>query len=271
MIRQVLVACLSYAGQALLILLLLVAIGFVSLPLIALIWASIRDQAWAIPLDERVMQAILLTFRTSAYSMSLIILLGTPLAYALARWRFWGRRLLNVLVELPIVLPPAVAGLGLLMAFGRRGMLGATLYSQFDIRITFTQTAVILAQTFVAMPFYVRAAHIGFEGVDKEVESAALVDGANAFWRFVFITFPLSRRALLTGLLMSWARALGEFGATILFAGSLPGRTQTMTLLIYNIFEQNITSAIWTGLILIGIAAIVILITQFLGHNQDKD
>ena len=261
-------ACLGYVGHALFILLVAGASAFISLPVVALIWRSIHSQAWNIPLDERVIQAILLTFKTTAYSMVLILLLGTPLAYALARWKFTGKRLINVLVELPVVLPPAVAGLGLLIALGRRGLLGPTLEA-YGIRLAFTQSAVILAQTFVAMPFYVRAAQIGFQNVDPEIESAALVDGANAFWRFMFVTFPLSRRALLAGLLMSWARALGEFGATILFAGSLPGRTQTMTLLIYNIFEQNITAAVWTALLLIAIAAIIITLTQFLGKTSD--
>jgi molybdate transport system permease protein len=265
--RKVLMACLGYLGQALFILLVLGAIAFISLPVLGLIWRSIASQAWTIPLDERVGQSILLTFKTTAYSMLLILLFGTPLAYALGRRNFPGRRLINVLIELPIVLPPAVAGLGLLMAFGRRGMLGPTL-EDVGLRIAFTQIAVILAQTFVAMPFYIRAAQLGFQNVDPEVESAALVDGADAFQRFVFVTFPLSRRALLSGLLMSWARALGEFGATILFAGSLPGRTQTMTLLIYNIFEQNISAAVWTALLLIAIAVVVIIVVQILERSS---
>jgi len=262
-------ACLRYLGQVLFIFLVVAAAIFISLPAVALIWRSLLDHAWNIPLDERVIQAISLTFKTTAYSMILVVLMGTPLAYVLARWKFTGKRLLNILVELPIVLPPAVAGLGLLIALGRRGMVGSSLDEFFGIRFAFTQTAVIIAQTFVAMPFYVRPAQIGFQNVDPEVESAALVDGANAFWRFVFVTFPLSRRALLSGLLMGWARALGEFGATILFAGSLPGRTQTMTLLIYNIFEQNITAAVWTALLLVAIAAVIIAMTQFLGRTSD--
>lgn len=245
------------------------AIGLISLPIVALVWRSIESQAWTIPLDERVGQAIFLTLKTTGYSMALIVILGTPLAYALAHWKFWGKRWVNVLVELPIVLPPAVAGLGLLMAFGRRGMLGPILWSEFGIRLPFTQEAVILAQTFVAMPFYVRSAQLGFQNVDPEVENAALVDGANALSRFVFVTFPLARRAMLMGALMGWARALGEFGATILFAGSLPGRTQTMTLLIYNIFEQNISAAVWTALLLILIAGLVIVITQWLDRTTD--
>lgn len=257
-------ACLSYMGQALFMLLLLAAIAFIGLPMVALLWRSWQDHAWKNTFDERLIHALLLTFETTAYSLIIIILLGTPLAYILARWQFWGKRLINVMVELPIVMPPAVAGLGLLMAFGRRGMVGTVLYDEFGLRLAFTQEAVVLAQTFVAMPFYTRSAQLGFSGVDTEIENAALVDGASPFWRFVFVTLPLSWRAVLAGLLMSWARAIGEFGATILFAGSVSGRTQTMTLLIYNIFEQDIGAAVWTALLLIVLAALIILVTQLL-------
>jgi molybdate transport system permease protein len=120
------------------------------------------------------------------------------------------------------------------------------------------------------MPFYIRAAQIGFHSVDREIEQAALVDGATSFTRFLYVTLPLSRRALISGALISWARALGEFGATIFFAGSLPGRTQTMTLLIYNIFERDINAAIWTSLLLIGIAALVVGITRLLMSEEQR-
>ncbi len=165
------------------------------------------------------------------------------------------------------MLPPAVAGLALLITFGRRGPFGPVL-RDLDIQIVFTSKAVILAQMFVAMPFYVRSAQTGFRGVDREVEEAALVDGANPWWRFVYVTLPLSSRALLSGALLSWARALGEFGATILFAGSLPGRTQTMPLLVYNTFERNINAAIWTALILVGLAAAAQVITMLLAGDE---
>jgi molybdate transport system permease protein len=242
---------------------------FLALPIVALLWRSLSAGLWQDGLGEPLWQALRLTLQTTAYSMGLVLLFGTPLAYALAHGRFWGRRGLNLLVELPIVMPPAVAGLGLLLAFGRRGLVGSYLFEWFEVRIAFTQVAVILAQTFVAMPFYVRSAQLGFASVDAEIESAALVDGASPVGRFLYVTFPLARRALLAGLLMSWARALGEFGATILFAGSLPGRTQTMTLLIYTIFEQDIQAATWAALWLIGLAAVVIVLTQWLVKASD--
>jgi molybdate transport system permease protein len=248
-------------SRGLVILLASGAVLLVALPLGALGWRSYHEQAWERVSEESVQQAARLSFTTSAISLLLIVLLGTPLAYILARWSFPGRRLLNIAVLLPIVLPPAVAGLALLITFGRRGLLGPLL-QDWDIRIVFTRTAVILAQTFVAMPFYIRAAQTGFRGVDRDVEEAALVDGANDWTRFVYVTVPLASRSLLSGLLLSWARALGEFGATILFAGSLPGRTQTMPLLVYTTFERDINAAIWTALLLVGLAALVLVITQ---------
>jgi molybdate transport system permease protein len=243
---------------------------FISLPIVALLWRSVREQAWTLPLDGRVPSAIEFSFKTTTISIFFILLFGTPLAYALARWHFPGKFLISVLVDLPIVLPPAVAGLGLLVAFGRQGLLGPVLYDLFGVRLVFTQAAVVIAQMFVALPFYIRAAQIGFQGVDSEIENAALVDGANAFWRFIYITLPLSRRALLNGGLIAWARALGEFGATIFFAGNLLGRPQTMTLLIYNIFESDVDAAIWTSLILIVVATLVVAFTRLLVREENS-
>jgi molybdate transport system permease protein len=262
----------SWAGFSLFLALATIATLLLSLPVVALVWRSFQDKAWAVELDPRVWQAISLSFRTTFVSIIIIVVVGTPLAYILARWQFRGKRIINALVELPIVMPPAVAGLGLLMAFGRRGLFGKFLFEELGIRLVFSPAAVVMAQTFVAMPFFLRAAQLGFQQVDREIENAALVDGANAVTCFLYVTYPLARRSLLAGLLMSWARALGEFGATILFAGSLPGRTQTMTLLIYSMFEQNISAAIWTGLLLIGVAVVVIVITQFLVNpSRDTD
>lgn len=258
---------LGFSGLALLFVL---AILLIALPLGSLIYRVYQEQAWQAGADPLLPQAISLTFQTTAVSLVLILLLGTPLAYVLSRGHFWGRRLLNVLVELPIVLPPAVAGFALLVTFGRRGLLGPTLMDM-GIRLTFTRYAVILAQTFVAMPFYIRSAQVGFNHVDREIEAAALVDGASRWRRFWLVTLPLSSRALLTGALMSWARALGEFGATILFAGSAPGRTQTMTLLVYKTYQQNIPAALWTALILIGIAASVLFVVQLLSREDRQD
>jgi molybdate transport system permease protein len=250
-------------GSLLVILFAATALAFLTLPIVALLLRSIQNRAWEGILDASIPNAISLSFVTTLCTVLLTAIFGTPLAFIFARWHFPGRGLFNVLVELPIVLPPAVAGLALLIAFGRRGLLGPVL-TEFGISLPFTIYAVIMAQAFVAAPFYIRAAQIGFQGVSHEIEEAARVDGAGGITLFLFITLPLSARALSAGLVLCWARALGEFGATILFAGSLQGRTQTMPLLIYNVIERDINAAIWTGLILIGLALAALLLSQWL-------
>ncbi|GAB4519369.1 MAG: ABC transporter permease [Anaerolineae bacterium] len=245
-----------------------IALSFLSLPILVLGLRVIETRAWADLEGQVVPAAIQLSFVTTLATLVLALTFGTPLAYVLARWRFPARRVLNVLVELPIVLPPAVAGLGLLLAFGRRGTFGPLLTS-LDITLPFTTVAVVLAQTFVAAPFYVRAAQIGFQGVPREIEDAARVDGADGTALFFLITMPLAGRALAAGMVLCWARALGEFGATILFAGSLQGRTQTMPLLIYNILERDIDAAVTTGVLLVILALAALLLSQWLNRTED--
>lgn len=249
-------------GDGLLILLSLPALLLLGLPLLVLAGRGIAGRGWERLPEAVVLDAILLSLVTSALTIALTVIFGTPLAYLLARRQFRGRQLLNTLVELPIVLPPAVAGLALLLAFGRRGAFGPAL-ATVGISIPFTAAAVVIAQTFVAAPFYIRSATVGFRGVPREIEDAARVDGADGWTLFRFITAPMAGRALVAGLILSWARALGEFGATIMFAGSLQGRTQTMPLLVYNIFERNIDAAIWTGLLLVGVALAALLLSHW--------
>jgi molybdate transport system permease protein len=256
-------------GSAVVTLLGLIAFLFLVLPIAALILRSIQNQAWAAVPDSVIPDAIWLSLSSTALCVLLTLLFGTPLAYILARRQIPFKRLINVFVELPIVLPPAVAGLALLLTFGRRGLFGPVL-SEFGISIPFTFFAVVLAQTFVAAPFYIRSAQVGFQGVSWEIEAAAKVDGAGGLQVFWLITLPLARNALATGLILCWARALGEFGATILFAGSLQGRTQTMPLLIYNVIERDINAAIWTGLILITLALAALVISQWLSHSAEE-
>lgn len=248
------------------------AIGllFLVLPIIALLIRALATGAWTTALDDGVADAIWLSFITTLLTLLLTVIFGTPLAYVLARWRFRFRRLLSVLVELPIVLPPAVAGLALLVTFGRRGLLGPLL-GEIGVTLPFTTAAVVMAQAFVAAPFYIRAAQIGFNNVPKEIEDAARVDGAGGPALFWYVTLPLTGRALTAGLALCWARALGEFGATILFAGSLQGRTQTMPLLIYNVIERDINASIWTGLILVGLALAALLFAGWLSRRQPAD
>lgn len=246
------------------------ALLFLTLPIVALLWRAVTEQGWASLGDAVVVDAILLSFASTAVALLLTITFGLPLAYVFARWRFPLRRFLNVLIELPIVLPPAVAGLGLLLLFGRRGLLGPAL-GEIGVSLPFTFWAVVLAQTFVSAPFFIRSAQVGLSGVPREVEDAARVDGADGWVLFRTITLPLARRALASGAILSWARALGEFGATILFAGSLQGRTQTMPLLIYNILERDINAAIWTGLLLVALALTALLVSGLLARGEVGD
>jgi len=210
-----------------------------ALPLLALAWRAVAGgqgltaEGWA-----ALRQAMGLSLLTSTVSIVLIVVTGTPLAYALARWRFRGRALLDVLVDLPIVLPPSVAGIALLLAFGRFGLVGRW-FDAFGVTIGFTTAAVVLAQAFVAAPFYVRAAAGAFSRVDRDLEEIAADLGAPPARVLRTVTMPLALPGLLAGLVLAWARALGEFGATIMFAGNFPGVTRTMPLAIYSAYGSG--------------------------------
>ena len=257
-------------GTSLLITVSLLMWVFLFLPIVALIWRAVAAQSWQnLPETGIIFSATWLSLKTTFASIIIMILCGTPLAYALARWQFRGRRLARVITELPIVLPPAVAGLALLLALGRRGLLGGLLL-EYDISIPFTTLAVIIAQTFVASPYYIRAAQVGFADVSNDLEDAARVDGATEWSVFWYITLPIAFRALSAGLVLAWARAMGEFGATALFAGSRQDETQTMTLLVYDVFQSDLDAAIWTGLLLIAVALITLLLSQWLARTDDE-
>jgi len=243
---------------------------FLALPLLALLFYSPPAELRANLARPEVQQAISLSLRTSTLATLAAVLLGLPVAYLLARREFRGRMLLDNLIDLPIVLPPAVAGLALLLVFGRRGWLGAPL-DDLGLRVTFTQTAVVIAQTFIAVSLFVRAATIGFAAVEPELEDAAAIDGAGpgqVFWR---ISLPLARRGVLSGVALAWARALGEFGATIIFAGNFPGRTQTMPLAIYLGFELELGVAVVLSVILIGCSFVVLLLIKLILGRGDSD
>lgn len=241
---------------------------FLLLPLLALIFYSSPAELVANFRLPQVRQALSLSLRTSTWATLAAVVLGMPVAYLLARRQFPGRVLLDNLIDLPIVLPPAVAGLSLLLVFGRRGLLGAPL-NELGVRITFTELAVIIAQTFIAVSLFVRAASIGFSAVEPELEDAAAIDGANPWQIFRRVTLPISRRAVLSGAAMAWARALGEFGATIIFAGNFPGRTQTMPLAIYLGFELNLDVAVTLSIILVVFSFLVLLLVKLvLGRGE---
>jgi molybdate transport system permease protein len=234
---------------------------FLLLPLLALVLRIAPAQILANLLNTEVAQAIWLSIVTTLLTLLTTIVAGTPVADLLARRHFRGRALLDTLIDLPMVLPPSVAGIALLVAFGRRGLLGQYL-SSVGLEIAFTQTAVVLAQAFVAAPFYIKAAMAGFAGVDRELEQAAALDGANGLGVFRYVTLPLARTSLLAGAVMTWARALGEFGATIIFAGNFPGRTQTMPLAIYIGFELELNVALTLAVILLGTSFAVLFLVK---------
>ncbi|NNJ10195.1 molybdate ABC transporter permease subunit [Chloroflexales bacterium ZM16-3] len=236
-------------------------LAFLLLPILAMITRVDPAALMANITSPEVGQAIGLSITTTACSTALGLVLGTPLAYLLARRHFRGRSLLDTLVELPMVLPPSVAGIALLIAFGRRGMVGTWL-NEAGVTLAFTTMAVVLAQTFVSAPFYIKTAVAGFAGVDREIEQAAEIDGASPHQVFAWITLPLAWPVLLGGLVMSWARALGEFGATIIFAGNFPGRTQTMPLAIYLGFEVDLDLALTMALILLAVSFFVLWLVK---------
>jgi len=240
---------------------------FLSLPLLALFLRIAPARLIANLGEPYVLQAIGLSLATTIVTTLIIILGGTPVAYSLARRQYRFRRAIDTLIDLPTVLPPAVAGVALLMAFGRRGILGGLL-DDLGIHIAFTPIAVVLAQVFIAAPFYIKSATVGFTSIDTELEQAASLDGASSSQVFRYVTIPLSWSALLGGSVMSWARALGEFGATIIFAGNFPGRTQTMPLAIYIGFELDLEVALTLSVILILFSFIALIIAKGILHRD---
>jgi molybdate transport system permease protein len=239
------------------------------IPLIALIWRTFSFNALSTADSQVILSSVWLSLKTTSISMLVIILTGTPLAYLVTYYSFPLKRFLTVFIEMPLVIPPVIAGLALLSTFGRLGLLGAVL-SQINLEIPFTTTAVVIAQVFVSSPFYIRAAQSGFAAVDGEIQEAATVDGANQWKIFWRIIFPLSMNSLFAGLMLSWARALGEFGATILFAGNLQGRTQTMPLLIYAKLESDLGAAFLTALILLLFAFVAFSMARLITTRIEK-
>ncbi len=221
-----------------------------ALPMLGLFLRIPPGQLLARLCTPLVVQALRLSLITSLASTGAAVILGLPVAYLLATRDFPGKRLLEVVIDLPIVLPPTVAGLGLLLAFGRVGIAGRAL-ATLGVTIPFTTLAVVLAGLFVAGPFLVITARAGFEQVDARLLRAASTLRASSAYTFLHVVLPLSLPSLTAGAAMTWARALGEFGATITFAGSLPGRTQTMPLAVYQALESDLDAAVALSVILL--------------------
>jgi len=238
------------------------------LPLVALVTKTEPAAMWQALGQDSTFQAVSLSLYTSTASLLLVLLFGTPLAYVLGRRRPRFGSLLEVVIDLPTVLPPAVAGLALLMAFGRRGLLGSPL-GALGIQVPFTTSAVIMAQVFVAAPFYITAAAVSLSSVSRELEQAAALDGADGWRTFRHVMLPLAWPGLIGGAALCWARALGEFGATMIFAGNLPGRTQTMPLAVYLGFEMDLAQALTLAVILLAASfAILMVVRAVLGRRS---
>lgn len=245
-----------------------VMLVFLTLPLAAVFLKVLpREGLWQAVRHPLVTEALRLSVLTSSCSLLVALVFGTPIAYLLARRRSRRAVLLDTLIDLPMVLPPTVAGVALLMAFGRRGVLGAWL-DVVGVHISFTPVAVVMAQSFVGAPFYIRAARAGFQSVDQELERVAYTLGHSAFSTFLRVTIPLASPALLGGAVMAWARALGEFGATIMFAGNMSGRTQTMPLAIYTAMESDLTAALVLSALLVLVSFGVLFIVRLLLHRS---
>lgn len=236
----------------------LVALAFLTLPIIALFTqVPLRDVPSLLG-DPVVSDAIKVTIKTNLIADALILLLGTPTAFLLARRSFPGRNVVITLIELPLVLPPAVAGIALLAAFGRGGLFGDALADN-GIVLPFTEWAVVLAVAFVAAPFYVRQGIAAFAAVDPQLPAAARTLGASPWRTFRRIDLPLAASGLAAGAVLAFARGVGEFGATIVFAGSVRGETQTLTLGIYDQLESNFDAALAIGILLVALSGAVLL------------
>lgn len=242
----------------------------IALPILSLLLSSLSIGDWTTYLARPlVLDALRLSLTTSTLSLLVAILVGLPSALLLSRASFPGRRALDSIIEAPIILPPAVAGVALLMAFGRRGTLGPT-FEPLGIQLAFSTAAVVLAQAFVATPFFVRSAKAGLGAVSREIEMAAEVDGASNWQVWTRVTLPLAFPSLLSGAVLAWARALGEFGATIMFAGSISGKTQTMPLAIYAALETDLEGAILLSTILVIVSLAILALLKWLAHLEDR-
>jgi molybdate transport system permease protein len=248
---------------------MVIVCAFLALPIVALITyqpiGQLLDGFGATVATD----AILVSLKTNASAFVLMIAFGTPFAYVIARRRFRGRSALITLVEVPLVMPPAVAGLALLVAFGRFGLLGHTL-SVFGIDLAFTPAAVVIAVLFVASPFYLRGAIAAFEAVDPVLLDVAGTLGAGPARRMLRVAVPMARAGLGAAAAVAFARGIGEFGATILFAGSFQGTTQTLPLAVYSLFEANLDQAISIGVLLIIVSAAILLTSKVLTRSWSR-
>jgi molybdate transport system permease protein len=233
-------------------------LAFLVLPLAGLVirapWTTLPQRVS----EPGVLAALWLSLQTATIATAVCLVLGVPLAWLLARVEFAGRRVVRALVTVPLVLPPVVGGVALLLVFGRNGLLGRWLDGTFGFTLPFTTAGVVVAEAFVAMPFLVISVEGALRGADIRYEEAAATLGSGRWSTFIRVTLPLVAPGVAAGAVLCWARALGEFGATITFAGNFPGRTQTMPLAVYLALETDLQAAIVLSLILLTVSVTIL-------------
>jgi molybdate transport system permease protein len=236
-----------------------IAVVFFALPFVGLLWRAPWGEVWSLLTTDELRRALWLSVTCSLWATGLSMVFGVPLAWLLASVAFPGRAAVRALCTLSMVLPPVVGGIALFFALGRRGLVGQYLDEWFGITLPFTSTAVVLAQTFVAMPFLVVTVEAGLRQLDPRVEEAARTLGASRWYAFRRVVLPAVGPSLVAGAVLAWARALGEFGATVTFAGNFPGTTQTLPLLAYLRLETDPPAAIVVSLVLVAVSFAVLL------------
>lgn len=247
-------------------LMLMLTMSFIALPVVALFLKSSLDTIFRSLHNQVVIDALRLSLMTSTITTLVVVFMGTPIAYISARYNYFGKELADSLIDLPVIMPPAVAGIALLVAFGRMGIVGHYL-NAFGMCIAFTTLAVIIAQAFVSSPFYIRQARTSFEDVDRAFENAARTLGASRFYTFLHVILPIAQNGLISGAIMAFARSLGEFGATIMFAGNFQGRTQTMPLAIYTAMQGDLDISLCLAIIMATVSFAIIVLVKILSRR----
>ncbi|HSU79821.1 MAG TPA: ABC transporter permease [Candidatus Angelobacter sp.] len=252
-------------GRLLFALAIAIMLGFLFIPLLS-VFVSMSPVELFQRLNTTVSyQALFLSLETTLFALLFILIFGTPIAYWLAKTTFAGKNVIKVIIQMPIVSPPAVAGVGLLLVFGHIGWLGAT-FNFLGFSFSFNLQAVIMAQVFISAPFYISSAMQAFETIDDKFLSVSRTLGISKLKTFGRVTLPLASSGLLTGAALSWGRALGEFGATMMFAGNLPGKTQTLPLAIYTAMQSDSHVAIAMSALLLFISFVLLLLVVLLGR-----
>lgn len=256
-------------GQSIIFLIAAVIIIYLLLPLLSVFITKNPAFIWEKLSNKVTYNALLLSLKTTTISLFFIILFSTPLSYLLAKHEFRGKKNLEVALKMPIVAPSAVVGVGLLLVFGQRGMLGGVLHF-LGIEIPFTAIAVVMAQIFHASPFFVNTARQAFEAVDNQLLAVSRTLGVTPWRTFLRVTIPLAMPGLISAVALSWALALGEFGATMMFAGNMPGKTQTLPLAIFTAMESDADIAISISALLLTVSFIILMFVGLLDHSSRK-